>query len=118
MTNILKSEPIDYILAKSIAGERISPSEALELYSSADFLKVIASAREVRNHRHDPSVATYTMFRIINYTTLCNVNCSFCGFHRPIGSPDGFSGRFIQCNNISDICTLKMKYKQVLINHR
>ena len=89
MANILKSEPTDHILEKSVAGERISPSEALELYNSTDFLKVIAAAREVRNRKNDPSIATYTMFRIINYTTLCSVNCSFCGYHQPIGSPDG-----------------------------
>jgi len=89
MANILKSEPTDHILQKAIAGERIAPSEALELYNSADFLKVIGAAREVRNLRNDPSVATYTMFRIVNYTTLCNVNCSFCGYHQPIGSPKG-----------------------------
>ncbi len=89
MANILKSEPTDYVLEKSVAGERISPSEALELYNSADFIKVIAAAREVRNRKNDPSVATYTMFRIVNYTTLCSVNCSFCGYHKPIGSRNG-----------------------------
>jgi cyclic dehypoxanthinyl futalosine synthase len=89
MANFLKSESTDYILEKSVAGGRISPPEALELYNSADFLKVIAAAREVRNRKNDPSIATYTMFRIINYTTLCNVNCSFCSFHQPIGSSTG-----------------------------
>jgi cyclic dehypoxanthinyl futalosine synthase len=89
MANFLGSEPTDYILEKSVAGGRISPLEALELYNSTDFLKVMAAAREVRNRKNDPSIATYTMFRIINYTTLCNVNCSFCGFHQPIGSPAG-----------------------------
>lgn len=89
MANILKSEPTDQILEKSVAGERITPPEALEIYNSADFLKVIAAAREVRNRKNDPSIATYTMFRIINYTTICSVNCSFCGYHQPIGSPNG-----------------------------
>jgi cyclic dehypoxanthinyl futalosine synthase len=86
---LLKPEPTDYILEKAIAGERIAPQEALELYNSADFLKVIAAAREVRNRRHDPSIVTYTMFRIVNYTTLCDVDCSFCSFHEPMDSPSG-----------------------------
>lgn len=47
--NILKAEPTDYILEKAIDGRRISPSEALDLYNTADFLKVIAAAREIRN---------------------------------------------------------------------
>jgi cyclic dehypoxanthinyl futalosine synthase len=86
---ILKSEPTDYILEKASVGQRISPQEALDLYNSADFLKVIAVAREVRNRRHDPSIVTYTMFRIVNYTTFCNVNCSFCSFHEPLSSASG-----------------------------
>ncbi len=86
---ILKAELTDHILEKAVAGGRISPAEALELYSSADFLKVIAAAREIRNRKHDPSVVTYTMFRIVNYTTFCNVDCSFCSFHEPMNSPSG-----------------------------
>jgi len=89
MEKFFRSEASDSILGKAIEGERISPSEALELYNSADFLKVMAAARAVRNRRHDPSVVTYTMFRIVNYTTLCRVNCSFCSFHEPIGSALG-----------------------------
>jgi len=79
----------EFILQKALAGERISPPEALELYNFADFLKVMGVARELRNRMHDPSVATYTMFRIVNYTTFCTVNCSFCSFHAPPGSPSG-----------------------------
>ena len=83
---ILKPEPTDWILEKAIAGERIAPAEALELYNSADFPKVMAAARKVRNHRHDPSTVTYTMFRIVNYTTVCSIDCSFCSFHEPADS--------------------------------
>jgi cyclic dehypoxanthinyl futalosine synthase len=87
--DIWKPEPTDTILAEAIEGRRISPSEALELYNSADLLKVIAAAREIRNRRNNPSVVTYTMFRVVNYTTLCDVQCSFCSYHQPIGSPSG-----------------------------
>jgi cyclic dehypoxanthinyl futalosine synthase len=87
--NILKPEPTDYILEKAIAGQRISPSEALEILRSADFLKIIAAAREIRNRRCDPSIVTYTMFRIINYTNVCEVNCSFCSYHEAVGSSSG-----------------------------
>jgi cyclic dehypoxanthinyl futalosine synthase len=87
MSNLFRPESSDYILDKALAGERVSPMEALELYNGDDFLKVIAAAREIRNRKNDPSVVTYTMFRIVNYTTVCNVNCSFCRFHEPMGSP-------------------------------
>jgi len=81
--NIFNSETTDYILEKALSGERISPAEALELYNSADLLKIIAAAREIRYRKHDPSIATYTIFRIINYTNYCRVKCSFCSFHQP-----------------------------------
>ena len=89
MRSILKSEPTDPILEKALAGQRILPQEALDLYTSADFLKVMAVARAIRNRLHDPAVVSYTMFRIVNYTTYCSVGCSFCSFHEPIGSSKG-----------------------------
>jgi cyclic dehypoxanthinyl futalosine synthase len=86
---IWKSEASDCILEKALAGLRISPEEALDLYKSADFLKVLAVAREIRNRRHDPAVVTYTMFRIINYTNICSVNCSFCSYCTSVDSSSG-----------------------------
>lgn len=38
---------------------------------------------------HDPSIVTYTMFRIINYTSICDVHCTFCSYHEPVGSHSG-----------------------------
>ena len=35
------------------------------------------------------ALSAHTMFRIINYTTLCGVNCSFCSYHVPLDSPLG-----------------------------
>jgi cyclic dehypoxanthinyl futalosine synthase len=86
---IFRSDPTEYILEKAMDGNRVSPSEALELYNSGDLLKVMAAAREIRNRKHDPTVVTYTMFRIVNYTTLCDVNCAFCSYHQPIDSITG-----------------------------
>jgi cyclic dehypoxanthinyl futalosine synthase len=86
MTNILKPEPTDCILEKALEGKRISSQEALEVYRSADFLKVIATARTIRNRMHDPLIVTYTMFRIVNYTNVCKADCSFCSFHELPGS--------------------------------
>ena len=87
--NILPPEPTDPILEEAIRGRRIAPSEALKLMNSGDPLKLIAAAREIRKRKNDPSVVTYTMFRIINYTTFCDVNCCFCSYHEPIGSTAG-----------------------------
>ena len=82
-------ESIDDILEKAVGGGRITPREALEVYRSADFLKVMASAAAVRGKMNAPTVVTYTLFRIVNYTNVCSAECSFCGFHKPPGDPDG-----------------------------
>lgn len=87
--NIVNPEPADSILEEAVRGRRISPREALELLNSADFLRIIAAARDIRNRKNDPSVVTYTMFRIINYTNICDAECSFCSYHVPVGSPSG-----------------------------
>jgi len=86
---LFKSSQTDYILEKALAGERITAPEALALYKDADFVKVLLTARECRNRKNDPSVVTYTMFRVVNYTTFCNVDCSFCSFYEPMDSPRG-----------------------------
>ena len=87
--SLLRDEPTDPILEKALAGERISASEALDLYENADFVKVMSVARELRNRRNNPEQVTYTMFRVVNYTTFCNVDCSFCSFYEPMNSSRG-----------------------------
>jgi cyclic dehypoxanthinyl futalosine synthase len=87
--NLWRREQTDYILEKALAGGRISVEEATRLYDCADFLKVMSAARAIRNRRLDPARVTYTMFRIVNYTTFCNVDCSFCSYFEPMGSPNG-----------------------------
>jgi cyclic dehypoxanthinyl futalosine synthase len=97
--SIFGSHACDFILEKALAGERISAAEALKLYESGDFLRIMAAAREIRNRMHDPSIVTYTMFRIVNYTNICTVNCSFCSYHT---SMDSHAGRVLSIREILD----------------
>ncbi len=87
--SVFRPEPTDGILEKAISGERISPEEALRLYREADFVRVMGAARQVREAHGRPDEVTYTMFRVVNYTTFCNVDCTFCSFYEPLGSPRG-----------------------------
>lgn len=86
---VRNEQETDYILEKAVAGERINGAEALALYRHGDFLKIMAAAREIRRQKNDPRVVTYTMFRVVNYTTFCNVDCSFCSYFEPMGSSRG-----------------------------
>lgn len=81
----------EYILDKALAGERISPAEALALYRDGDHLRIAMVARELRSRRWDPRFASYTMFRVVNYTNLCNVDCNFCSFMESYGSARGYT---------------------------
>jgi len=84
------NHPTDFILEKALASERITPEEALTLYREGDFLAIQMAARELRNRRIRSDVATYTMFRVVNYTNFCNVECAFCSFMDEIGSGQGY----------------------------
>ena len=112
MIDILKPEVTDAILEKAVAGRRMTPREALDVYRSADFLKVMAAARVVRGKMNDPSVVTYTLFRIVNYTNICSAACSFCGFHRPTGDP---AGRVLTIGEISAKMRVAAEARQLFL---
>lgn len=78
------------ILNKALEGKRISPDEALLLYEKGDFLEIQKTARELRERKLSHEFASYTMFRVVNYTNYCNVECSFCSFMDEIGNGKGY----------------------------
>jgi cyclic dehypoxanthinyl futalosine synthase len=84
------SNPSDNVLIRAIQGKRISKEEALLLYEEADFLKVQMVARFLREKVRPHTEASYTMFRVVNYTNYCNVECSFCSFMDEIGNGKGY----------------------------
>ena len=86
---LLAHHPTDKILEKALDGNRISTEEAFELYEKADFLKLQAVARELRNRKTDANQVSYTIFQVVNYTTFCNVDCTFCSFYEPYTSKIG-----------------------------
>src|ERR1051325_4577656 len=73
---------------KVLAGERISPAEALELYrlplaelgQLANARRDLAKAKSYDGHGRE--IVTYIIDRNINYTNVCNVYCKFCAFYR------------------------------------
>jgi cyclic dehypoxanthinyl futalosine synthase len=71
------------ILDRTLAGERLSPADAVTLLSEGNLLALGAAANEIRNRKNDPAVATYIVDRNINYTNVCVYRCQFCAFYRP-----------------------------------
>lgn len=84
------NDPADVVLLKAVEGKRISPSEALILYKDGDFLKIQMVARFLREKVRPHTEASYTMFRVVNYTNYCNVECNFCSFMDEIGNGKGY----------------------------
>jgi cyclic dehypoxanthinyl futalosine synthase len=78
------------ILARAIAGDRITDAEAVYLWETAQLLELGAAADSIRGRRHDDGVISYIIDRNINYTNVCNEYCTFCAFYRPPGHDEGY----------------------------
>src|SRR3979490_2329229 len=78
----------DGLTDKILAGERITPEEALLLYEwPLEELGALADQRRRQAKRSSYSgngdeIVPYIIDRNINYTNVCNVYCKFCAFYR------------------------------------
>lgn len=77
------------ILERVAAGKRMSREEALSLFS-CDLLLLAKGADEVRKRLHPENIVTFVIDRNVSYTNICHVDCGFCAFHEPVGSPKGY----------------------------
>lgn len=72
-----------YLADKIVTGgERISRDEARELWSNFEFTELATIAQAVRFRQNPANDVTYLIDRNINYTNVCNSDCSFCAFYR------------------------------------
>ena len=71
-------------------GGRLTPDEALFLYTEAPTFWLGQMADAVRARKHPGNVVTYIIDRNVNYTNVCVARCNFCAFYRPVGSGDGY----------------------------
>ncbi len=78
------------LTGKAASGTRLTPDEAVRLYDMPLF-DVAAAADSVRNLRTDPTTVTYLIDRNINYSNVCSVGCSFCGFYRTRRQDDSYT---------------------------
>ena len=77
-------------IAEKIEGRlRISESEALTLYQSADLNALGIMATAVRQQKNG-NYATYIHNRYINYSNICILSCQFCAFAAKKRDPHAF----------------------------
>ena len=86
------SMPMARLVERVAGGERLSPEEALALYTEAPTHVLGRLADQVRARKHPDRLVTYIIDRNVNYTNVCVARCSFCAFYRPVGSSDGQYG--------------------------
>lgn len=75
---------------KDFSSTRLSPAEGLDILKNVPWTEVVEAANTVRHARLPGNKVGYTAFRIINYTNVCEVTCSFCSFCRPFKSPEAY----------------------------
>lgn len=78
------------ILDRTVAGERLSSTDALRLLESHDLASIGRAANEVTLRLHPESYRTYNIDRNINYTNVCTAVCDFCAFYRSPKSDEGY----------------------------
>src|SRR5688572_22351780 len=78
------------LLAKAVAGERLTPDGGVRLLQSRDLAVLGRAADEVTRRLHPENYRTYNIDRNINYTNVCTAVCDFCAFYRSPKSPDGY----------------------------
>jgi cyclic dehypoxanthinyl futalosine synthase len=82
---------IDEILQRGADGGRISPEEALLIYTDAPLHPLGEAADAVRRRRYPDGIVTYIIDRNINYTNVCVTACKFCAFYRAPKHEEGWS---------------------------
>jgi cyclic dehypoxanthinyl futalosine synthase len=80
------------VLDRAAEGGRISPEEALDLYTNAPFHALGRAADAARRRRFGDTahIATYLIDRNINYTNVCVTACKFCAFYRAPKHAEGW----------------------------
>ncbi len=82
---------ISRLLDRAAGGGRISPDEALGLYTDAPLHALGEAADAVRKRRYPDDIATYIIDRNINYTNVCVTACKFCAFYRAPNHAEGWT---------------------------
>jgi len=74
----------------NVLHERLTFEEAVRLFQETELLQLANAADAVCKDKHSEGVVTFLIDRNINYTNICQNQCSFCAFYRHRGHPDAY----------------------------
>lgn len=86
----LKSNQVDHILERALAGDRLTLEDGIALYESDDLIKLGAAAKQITQRLHPDNIVSFVVNRNINYTNVCDTYCRFCAFYRPEGHEEAY----------------------------
>jgi cyclic dehypoxanthinyl futalosine synthase len=86
-----KAMNLNYLYAKSRAGERLTREEGLALLREGELLELGAVAEEIRYRQNPNPWVTFVVDTNPNYTNVCNVDCIFCAFYRHEEDGDAYT---------------------------
>ncbi|MFL5327345.1 MAG: cyclic dehypoxanthinyl futalosine synthase [Gemmataceae bacterium] len=81
---------LDRLLAKAVAGQRLTPEEGVQLFECHDLARLGRAADAVTRRLHPEPIRTYNIDRNINYTNVCAAVCDFCAFYRKSSDSDAY----------------------------
>ena len=87
-------ESTSSILEKAYSGERLTLDDAIQLFHSDQILELGMTADAIRRKLHPEPIVSYIIDRNINYSNICNVECSFCAFYRSRSESDSYVHAF------------------------
>ncbi|MGH9702075.1 MAG: 5-amino-6-(D-ribitylamino)uracil--L-tyrosine 4-hydroxyphenyl transferase CofH [Candidatus Acidiferrales bacterium] len=82
---------VSRVLGRALDGEELEFADGMQLaeLDGADLLALVKAADELRR-RAVGDVITYVVNRNLNFTNVCIVGCSFCGFSRGPHASDAY----------------------------
>ncbi len=86
------SHEVSDILESVCGGAELDFAQALMLATAQDkSLDALVAVADMLRRESIGNTITYVVNRNINFTNVCFVGCSFCGFARGAGAPDAYS---------------------------
>lgn len=85
------SKPVADVLGRALSDQELSVADATTLLTAqgADLLALM-SAADVARRADKGDVVTYVVCRNMNFTNVCYVGCSYCGFSRHRDDADAY----------------------------
>jgi len=86
----MNSSKLESIYQKITDNIRITEPEGIFLLKNAHWLDIAKLANNRKIQQIGEKVASYTVFAIINYTNVCNIECSFCSYKKCLSDSSAY----------------------------